>query len=580
MPLNRVNSPIFATLFLCSSALLAQTPEQKAATDAARKEEVEQGTPIRSELVRKTCSPCHQIDEKQRMTRISYRRTTPEGWEITLKRMVSLNHLQLEPAAARDIVKYLSNDLGLAPEEAKPAYFEVERRMIEYRYTADKDTEATCTKCHSMGRVISQRRTKGDWEALVAMHRGYYPLSDFQAFRRMEPRRPQPTATLAPGTPAAPPPDERHPMDKAIAHLSMVFPLKTPEWSAWSANMRSPKLAGKWALSGTRPGKGPVYGQVIIAAKPGTEDEFTTAARFVFAKTGEQVEEAGKSTVFTGYQWRGRSGSLREVMFVDPNMREISGRWFTGAYEEIGYDVKLQRIGNDPVLLGLDRYALQSGSGTQAVTIHGANLPSGVDASAIDFGRGVKVLRVITSTPETIKLELEVAADAPLGKRDIFVSGAALAGAAVVYDKIDTIKVRPQAGMARVGGANFAKQLQQFEAIAFANGPDGKPDTKDDLELGPVNVAWSVEEYTAIYGDDDKEWVGKIDDSGLFTPNVDGPNPKRKNGGNNVGDVWVVAAYVPVRPGDKPDKKTIRGRAHLLVTVPLYMRWNSIEAPE
>ena len=58
----------------------------------------------------------------------------------------------------------------------------------------------------------------------------------------------------------------------------------------------------------------------------------------------------------------------------------------------------------------------------------------------------------------------------------------------MVYDKIDAIKVRPQAGMARVGGINFPKQLQQFEAIAYHNGADGKPDTKDDLNLGPVDV--------------------------------------------------------------------------------------------
>ncbi len=573
MPPNRVFGPILATLSFFPFTLYAQTPEQKAAADTARKEEIEQGTPIRSELVRKTCSPCHAVDEKQRMTRISYRRTTPEGWEQTLKRMVSLNNLQLEPAAARDIVKYLSNDLGLAPEEAKPAAFEVERRMIEYRYAADKDTEATCTKCHSMGRVISQRRTKTDWEMLVAMHRGYYPLSDFQAFRRMS--TPPPPVPGAPG----PPPDNRHPMEKAIAHLSTAFPLKTPEWSAWSANMRGPKLAGKWALSGTQAGKGPVFGQVVIAAKPGTDDEFTTSVRFVFAKTGEAVEETGKATVFTGYQWRGRTSKLREVMFVDPNMREIAGRWFTGAYEEIGFDVKLQRIGNDPVVLGLDRYALRAGSAAQPVTIHGANLPSGVDASAIDFGRGIKVLRVVSSTPEAVKVDLEVASDAPLGKRDVFVSGAALGGAAVVYDKIDAIKVRPLAGMARVGGANFPKQLQQFEAIGYSNGPDGKPDTKDDLELGPVNVVWSVEEYTATYGDDDKEWVGTIDDSGLFTPNVDGPNPKRHNSANNIGDVWVVAAYVPASSVGKP-QKAIRGRAHLLVTVPLYMRWDTVEAAQ
>ena len=62
--------------------------------------------------------------------------------------------------------------------------------------------------------------------------------------------------------------------------------------------------------------------------------------------------------------------------------------------------------------------------------------------------------------------------------------------------------------MARVGGAVFPKQLQQFEAVGISNGPDGKPDTADDLNLGIVNVKWSLEEYTATFGDDDLQFVG------------------------------------------------------------------------
>ncbi len=520
------------------------------------------------------------------MTRISYRRTTPEGWEFTLKRMISLNGLKIEPADAREAIKYLANNHGLAPEEAKPAAFEVEHRMIEYKYTADKDTETVCIKCHSFGRVLSQRRTKTDWEQLVAMHRGYYPLSDFQSFRSMASRSAllreaaAATAAAAPGAPPQRPPDTRQPMDKAIEHLSTAFPLRTPEWSAWSANMRPAKLAGKWAVSGTQPGKGPIYGQVTIAPKPGVDDEFTTQIEYVYARTGQVVKATGRSVVYTGFQWRGRHGentAMREVMFIDPNQREAEGRWFTGDYEETGMDVKLKRIGNDPVLLGLDRTALKQGAAAQSVALHGVNLPTDLTPATIDFGRGVTVARVVSATPTLAKLEVNVDAAAPLGRRDIFVAGTSLPAGAVVYDKVDGIKVLPRAGMARVGGLNFPKQYQQFEAFAFSNGPDGKPDTKDDLDLGPVNVAWSIEEYTAVYNDDDREYVGKIDDNGLFTPNVDGPNPKRRNSANNVGDVWVVAAYT-TDPGSK-DSKLIRGRAHLLVTVPLYMRFDTIEAP-
>jgi quinohemoprotein amine dehydrogenase len=572
---------VILTVALAAVGLAQEAPGPAAQPDAAKKaadnkEEIEQGIPVASEVVRSACSPCHKVDEKQRMTRISYRRTTPEGWEETIKRMASLNGVHMEPAAARQILRYLANNHGLAPEEAKPAAFEVERRMIDYKYAADKDTETTCIKCHSMGRVISQRRTKGEWELLIAMHRGYYPLSDFQAFRRGGPPQTEPG-------PDGRPPDNRHPMDKAVAHLSTAFPLKTPEWSAWSANMRAPKLAGRWLFSGYQAGKGPVYGEVVIKASADADDEFTTQERLTYARTGQTMERTGKALVYTGYQWRGRSRTgdadkegMRQVMFVDRNMREIAGRWYTGAYDEIGIDVTLVRIGADPVIAGLDRKALRTGTAGVPVTIHGVNFPK-VDATAIDFGNGVKVARVVEFTPTALRLELEIAKEATIGPRDVFVAGASLAGGAMVFDKVDAIKVRPLAGMARVGGVNFPKQLQQFEAIAYSNGQDGKPDTKDDLELGPVEVVWGIEEYTATFGDEDKTYVGTLDDNGLFTPNVDGPNPDRRLRGNNVGDVWVLATYKP--PADVKDAKTIRARAHLVVTVPLYMRWLQEVAP-
>ena len=98
--------------------------------------------------------------------------------------MAALNGLNIDPATARHVVKYLANNLGLAPEEAKPAAWEVEKRWIDFKYAANADAESACNKCHSLGRVISQRRTRGEWELLIAMHRGWYPLVDNQAFRR------------------------------------------------------------------------------------------------------------------------------------------------------------------------------------------------------------------------------------------------------------------------------------------------------------------------------------------------------------------------------------------------------------
>lgn len=176
-------------VLLLVPCLRAQRPEHPRDPEA-EKEEIESGIPIHSEAVVKACSGCHKADEKQRLSRISWRRTTPEGWEETIKRMISLNGLSMEPAQAREVLRYLADNLGLAPEEAKPAAFEVEKRIIEFKYPV-KDVEETCSKCHSVGRVMLQRRTRSEWELLIAMHRGYYPLSDFQAFRHTGPRRRQ-----------------------------------------------------------------------------------------------------------------------------------------------------------------------------------------------------------------------------------------------------------------------------------------------------------------------------------------------------------------------------------------------------
>ena len=196
------------------------------------------GIPVESDLVKQKCGGCHRPDAQGRMTRISYRRASPEGWELTIKRMIGLNGLALSGPEARSILKYLSDHHGLAPEELRPARWEAERRGDDFKYEGDAATQATCTVCHSLGRVMTERRTKDDWGLLLAMHRGYYPLVDNQpisaegGFRRTRKADPAPNA------------DNRHPMDKVIDHAAKVWGLVTPEWTAWSAAMQSPKVVG------------------------------------------------------------------------------------------------------------------------------------------------------------------------------------------------------------------------------------------------------------------------------------------------------------------------------------------------
>ena len=129
----------FLGLACLSAALPAGAQPRAAAAEPA----ADEGIPVQSDLVRAKCGSCHRSDDKGRMSRISYRRATPENWERTIKRMVALNHATLEPADARTILKYLADHQGLAPEEERPIAFEAERRMVDYTYDAPTRTRRT-----------------------------------------------------------------------------------------------------------------------------------------------------------------------------------------------------------------------------------------------------------------------------------------------------------------------------------------------------------------------------------------------------------------------------------------------------
>jgi quinohemoprotein amine dehydrogenase len=548
-----------------------------AAAPVAAQTSAPDGIPVRHELVRTHCGGCHGVDDQQRMSRISYRRTTPENWERTIKRMIQLNHVAIEPAAARTIVKYLSDNHGLAPEEARSISFEVEHRLVDFTYAADKETAAVCSSCHSIGRVMSERRTKEEWDLLIAMHRGYYPLvdnqpmNDGQGFRRT---RALPTEPAADGRP----PDSRQPMERVVEHLARTFPLTGSAWADWAAARQSPALAGRWALSGYVAGKGRIFGVVTITADEQAADTFVTEARYAFASSGDTAVRKGRSVVYAGFQWRGRSADTtpgaatwREVMFVERAQKEMWGRWFAGGYDELGIDVKLVRIGAEPIALGPSTAAMKTSTSVPALRIYGANFPARLRPDQVSLGQGITVTRIVAATSDMVTLAVDIASDARPGPRDTMIAGAHQPAALTVYDKVDSVRVLPQAGLARVGGAVFPKQLQQFEAVAFHNGPDRTPNTADDWNLGAVDAQWALEEYAATFDDDDLKFVGTIDAAGLFTPNVDGPNTERSGGRNNIGDVWVIA-NVSADPS-QGIVAPIRARGHLVVAPPVYINW-------
>lgn len=553
---------------------------------AAAATETEEGIPVTNALVISKCGTCHTKDDKGNLTRISWERATPEGWEEAIKRMVRLNGLSIEPSDARSILKYLSTYHGLAPDEAKSTMYIPEHRMVDETNIPNDNVRGACTTCHAFARPLSWRRSKYDWHLLANLHIALYPQAEANFHRMGRGGGAGAGGAAAPAATenAAPAPE---PVDAAIDFLAANAGLHTKEWADWSARMRPPKLSGKWLVSAHILGHGKYSGELTI--EPGSaDDEFKTRIKLQSVTDGSVLTRTGTALVYAGYAWRGRSKSTiasgaapddlnkdyREALWFNPDQSKAEGRWFWGEYQEFGVDVTLQRVSAEPLISVVDRSALRTGSKSVKVRLIGENFPAQVAADDLDFGTGVKVTRIISHKPTEIVAEVDTAADAVSGKRDVFFKRSVLPSAIAVYDKVDYIKVSPETSLARLGSQTHPKGYQQFEAIGYQRGADGKLHTADDVELGPVDVDWSVEEFMAVYGDDDKSFVGHLSPTALFTPASDGPNPERKFGRNNYGDVWVVATSKTEK--DK-EGKPLTGRSYLVVAVPTYIRWDQPE---
>ncbi|MEO5922817.1 MAG: quinohemoprotein amine dehydrogenase subunit alpha [Bryobacteraceae bacterium] len=544
----------------------------------------EEGIPVTSDLVIAKCGTCHTKDEKGNLSRISYSRATPEGWEEAIKRMVRLNGLSLQPAEARTILKYLGTNHGLAPEEAKPLMYMAEHR-IQDEVIPNESIRTTCMQCHALGRAFQWHRTKEDWTLLTNMHVAFFPQAD-AAFRRGANGNGGGGGEAAP---AAAPGAAPVSLDTSLDFLATKYGLHTPEWSAWKARMRTPKIAGKWMVLAHIPGKGQYAGEMTVT-QGAAEDEFTTSTTLKpLMGSGPAITRTGTGLVYAGYSWRGRSkattavatprpgelsSEMREAMWLSPDQTSGEGRWFWGEYQEFGLDVTLKRVTGAPTLFTMDKPSLMRGTTAQQVKLMGSSLPATVTAADLDFGPGVTVKSIVSKSATEVVASVDIAPTAVFGKRDVALGLAVLPSAYAVYDKVDYIKVTPDTALSRLGSDVHPKGYQQFEAVGVNRGEDGKLHTADDVEIGPIEVTWAMEEFYAVFGDDDRDFVGSLNDSGLFTPNTDGPNPARKFSRNNYGDVWAVATATKEK--DK-EGKPLTGKSYLVVTVPTYIRWDQPE---
>lgn len=556
-----------------SASVVVAQGSKTPGSDPVDWEETDQGIPVTDTLTKEKCSACHAADAKGNLSRISWVRSTPEGWAQTIKRMVKLNGAVMEPEEARQIVQYLATHHGLAPEEAKPVMYFAENRIINETNIPNETVRNACAACHAFAQPLSSRRSKREWALLQNMHVALYSQAEMQYFRQ------------SPGAPLGPDGKPMTPAQVALNFMVEKAPLHTPEWAAWAPRIRSPRLEGKWLISASLPGKGRYLGEMTIT--PGKDpDRFVTVTKLRSLQSGAEITRKGQGAVYGGYSWRGGSDvgsggqaddpkkAGREVMWFAPDLKMAQGRWYWGAYNEFGFDVTMTRASADPTVAAVTPYALKTGAKGVAVHIYGDALPQKLSPADIDMGAGVTVTKIVSASPSELVVNVDVAEKATPGHRDVGVKGAVLVKALPVYDKVDYLKVTPETGMAHLGGIKFEKGYEQFEVVGYANGLDGKPKTADDLPLGPVPVTWGLEEFHTVTYDDDTTYVGDLSANALFTPSTEGPNPKRRFSRNNYGEVWVVATAK-----DAKDKfgKPLVGKAYLVVTVPTYRRWDHAE---
>ncbi len=503
--------------------------------------------PSGAALVQSRCAMCHASQQGGKLESIESARKTPEGWEMTLDRMIRTHGLHLQPEDGAALVKYLSDQYGLAPAEVAPYQYALEKRNNNVAQPdLPKIVQGSCTQCHSYARIALQRRTAEAWKKVLDMKLALITNTE--------------NVTASSGLLSNYWYEDAS--KEAVPYIVKQFPFSSSAWSKWQAAVK-PNYAGTWKIVGHDPGKGGEYtGQLTL--KDLGDDRYEGEFTHEFS---DGSKESGKTTavVYTGFQWRGVAQfadgkKQQEIFFGGEDGSTLSGRRLLTGLGDLGMDETLYRKKDVARLLTIIPAALKTGE-TQKVKLFGTSFPAAVSDSALQFGDGVKVQSLTRNGDDTIIAEVMTEGNAGVGARQIKVSGVQGDATLQVYATVDYLRLAPEQGFARPGGIKARKVMEQFEAIGYGNGKDGLKGTKDDIKLGRVApVKWNIEENVVRNNDDDVQFVGKVDENGLFIPAEDGPNPKRERMEHNVGDVWVEAWYTPGGA-----KRPIGARAPLLV---------------
>lgn len=494
-------------------------------------------------ILNSRCTACHERLADGGLKRISKIRKTPEGWDMTIVRMMLVHGVKVGADERKALVKHLADTQGLAPEEAAGFRYILERDPSTEESPPDETLAVMCGRCHSYARVALQRRNTDDWLKHSHFHLGQWPTTEYQALGR-----------------------DRNWWEIASTEvpkkLGKLYPFKTAAWDKYRG-YKAKDLSGSWRIAGSRPGKGDFTGVATLSGSGG--DKYAVKMDMAYAD-GTKVSGSGNAIVYTGYEWR---ASLRlgdedvlQVLALSDGGNALSGRWFLEAQDSLGGAMQARRIGaGGAKIMQVSPAHIKAGQ-TAEIKIHGTGL-----SGMVNLGSGVDIVSTISSSANSIVVRAKAAASAATGAQTVTVGLADATGMFAVYKQVDSIRVEPAYTIARVGGAGgpLPPVPAQFEAIAFGNGADGKAGTDDDVRIGAMKASWSVSNFgEAAAAMKDDQFAGKLKGNGLFVPAAAGLNPKRPFSTNNVGDLSVNAAI------DDGGRK-LEGSGHLVVTV---QRWN------
>jgi quinohemoprotein amine dehydrogenase len=495
-------------------------------------------------LMASRCVGCHTLNDAGQWTRISNQRKTPEGWQMTLTRMQHNHGLVLSDAEKDSVIKYLADAQGLAPGEAAPYRYVLERRnntVEKYNAINSPDPDGLakrCTTCHSYARIALQRRSEDEWRLLMHFHVGQFPMIEFH-----------PAARISAWW------DENEPHLPGV--LARLFPLSTPEWTEWRKRT-SPDLSGEWKVVGHDPGIGFYSGTRTI--KRVGPDAYETKTSWEFDDGHEEARD-GSAVLYTGYEWRGRTEvrreDIREIYTVSAAGDRMMGRWFLARHSELGGEFTAVRVrSGESRLMSANPYGIQVGT-TERITLYGTNL-FGVP----QFGPNLTA-SIVSRAPDRIVVDVAAAPSAHTGLRAIGVGSAASEATLAVYRTIDQVRITPEYAFTRLGegGGKIPIVGAQFEAIAYASMPDASGNEDARVPVGVLPATWTLEPHTPEAKEwDDQLYAGRITASGLFVPAQGGINQLRTKGTpNNSGDLTVKGT---VQAGGR----TLEGTSHLIVS--------------